>query len=130
MYKTIKNNNGENEVPEISDDMHLAIPLRNIIAMIAFTAVATMSYFGIMERINVLEHEMEMKNMEIVQNSEFRIKWPRGELGSLPADARQDMLIEGIQRNVDELRLMQNKIHELTIQVGTIERVIAITEEP
>ena len=130
MYKTIKNNNGENEVPEISDDMHLAIPLRNIIAMIAFTAVATMSYFGIMERINVLEHEMEMKTMEITQNSEFRTKWPRGELGSLPADARQDMLIEGIQRNVDELRLMQNKIHELTIQVGTIERVIAITEEP
>lgn len=129
MYKTMKKNNGENEVPEISDDMHLAIPLRNIIAMIAFTAVATMSYFGIMERINVLEHEMEMKNMEIVQNSEFRIKWPRGELGSLPADARQDMLIEGLQRNVDELRLMQNKIHELTIQVGTIERVIAITEE-
>lgn len=129
MYKTIKNNNGENEVPEISDDMHLAIPLRNIIAMIAFTAVATMSYFGIMERINVLEHEMEMKNMEIIQNSEFRIKWPRGELGSLPADARQDMLIEGIQRNVDELRLMQNKIHELTIQVGTIERVIEITSE-
>ena len=130
MYKTIKNNNGENEVPEISDDMHLAIPLRNIIAMIAFTAVATMSYFGIMERINVLEHEMEMKTMEITQNSEFRTKWPRGELGSLPADARQDMLIEGLQRNVDELRLMQNKIHELTIQVGTIERVIAITEEP
>lgn len=129
MYKTIKNNNGENEVPEISDDMHLAIPLRNIIAMIAFTAVATMSYFGIMERINVLEHEMQMKNIEIVQNSEFRIKWPRGELGSLPADARQDMLIEGLQRNVDELRLMQNKIHELTIQVGTIERVVEITTE-
>ena len=130
MYKTIKNTDGENEVPEISDDMHLAIPLRNIIAMIAFTAVATMSYFGIMERINVLEHEMQMKNMEIVQNSEFRIKWPRGELGSLPADARQDMLIEGLQRNVDELRLMQNKIHELTIQVGTIERVVEITKEP
>lgn len=129
MYKTMKKNNGENEVPEISDDMHLAIPLRNIIAMIAFTAVATMSYFGIMERINVLEHEMQMKNMEIVQNSEFRIKWPRGELGSLPADARQDMLIEGLQRNVDELRLMQNKIHELTIQVGTIERVVEITSE-
>ena len=68
--------------------------------------------------------------MQIEQNSEFRVKWPRGELGSLPADARQDMMIEGLQRNVEELRDMQERIHELTIQIGTIERVIAITEEP
>ena len=130
MYKTIKSNSdGEGEVPEISDDMHLAIPLRNIIAMIAFTAVATMSYFGIMERINVLEHDVEIQSMQIEQNSEFRVKWPRGELGSLPADARQDMMIEGLQRNVEELRDMQERIHELTIQIGTIERVIEITEE-
>lgn len=130
MYKTMKSNSdGENDVPEISDDMHLAIPLRNIIAMIAFTAVATMSYFGIMERINVLEHDMKMQGMQITQNTEFRVKWPRGELGSLPADARQDMMIEGLQRNVEELRDMQERIHELTIQIGTIERVVAITEE-
>jgi hypothetical protein len=59
--------------------------------------------------------------MEISQNNEFRIKWPRGELGSLPADARQDMLIEGVERDVLDLRQIQDQVQALTIRLGTIE---------
>jgi hypothetical protein len=62
-----------------------------------------------------------MTDVEIKANSEFRILWPRGQLGSLPADARQDMLLEGLERDLTELRQMQDRVHELTIRIGTME---------
>ena len=61
--------------------------------------------------------------MEIKLNNEFRIKWPRGSLGSLPADARQDMLIEGVERDIQDLRQIQEQVQELTIRLGTLEAV-------
>ena len=89
--------------------------------MIVLTAVATMAYFSIESRLTTLEHSVEMTDIEIKSNSEFRILWPRGQLGSLPADARQDMLLEGLERDVVELREMQDRVHELTIRIGTLE---------
>jgi len=105
----------------ISEDTNLTIPLKNILGMIALTAIATMAYFSIESRLTALEHNVEMTDVEITANTEFRILWPRGQLGSLPADARQDMLIEGLERDVTELRKMQDKVHELTIRIGTLE---------
>ena len=105
----------------VSEDTNLTIPLKNILGMIALTAVATMAYFTIESRLTALEHNVEMTDIEIKANSEFRILWPRGQLGSLPADARQDMLLEGLERDLHELREMQDKVHELTIRVGTLE---------
>ena len=106
---------------EVSENTNLTIPLKNILGMIAFTAIATMAYFSIESRLTALEHNIDMTDVEIKSNSEFRILWPRGQLGSLPADARQDMLIEGLERDVTELREMQDRVHELTIRVGTLE---------
>jgi len=106
---------------KISDKTDITIPLRNLVAMIFASSVATMAYFSMQERINTLEHAFDKSQMEIGQNNEFRIKWPRGELGSLPADARQDMLIEGLERDVIDLRLIQDQVHELTIRLGTLE---------
>ena len=105
----------------VSEDTNLTIPLKNILGMIALTAVATMAYFTIESRLTALEHNVEMTDIEIKANSEFRILWPRGQLGALPADARQDMLLEGLERDLNELREMQDKVHELTIRVGTLE---------
>ena len=105
----------------VSEDTNVTIPLKNILGMIALTAVATMAYFTIESRLTALEHNVEMTDIEIKANSEFRILWPRGQLGSLPADARQDMLLEGLERDLHELREMQDKVHELTIRVGTLE---------
>ena len=68
-----------------------------------------------------LEHSLDKSQMEIERNTEFRILWPRGELGSLPDDARQDMLIEGLQIDVIGLREIEKEVHELTIRIGTIE---------
>ena len=105
----------------VSEDTNLTIPLKNILGMIALTAVATMAYFTIESRLTALEHNVEMTDIEIKANSEFRILWPRGQLGSLPDDARQDMLLQGLERDLSELREMQDKVHELTIRVGTLE---------
>ena len=114
---------------EISENTNLTIPLKNILGMIAFTAIATMAYFSIESRLTALEHNIDMTDVEIKSNSEFRILWPRGQLGSLPADARQDMLLEALDRDISELRELQDNVHELTIRIGTMEALRAHEEE-
>ena len=114
---------------ELSENTNLTIPLKNILGMIAFTAIATMAYFSIESRLTALEHNVDMTDVEIKSNSEFRILWPRGQLGSLPADARQDMLLESLDRDISELRELQDNVHELTIRIGTMEALRAHEEE-
>ena len=114
---------------EVSENTNLTIPLKNILGMIAFTAIATMAYFSIESRLTTLEHNIDMTDVEIKSNSEFRILWPRGQLGSLPADARQDMLLEALDRDISELRELQDNVHELTIRIGTMEALRAHEEE-
>jgi hypothetical protein len=105
----------------INESTDVTIPIRNLVAMVAATSIATMAYFGIQERLNTLEHSLDKSQTEIERNTEFRILWPRGELGSLPDDARQDMMIEGLQIDVIGLRQIEEEVHELTIRIGTIE---------
>ena len=106
---------------DINESTNVTIPIRNLIAMVAATSIATMAYFGIQERLNTIEHSFDKSQLEIERNTEFRILWPRGELGSLPDDARQDMMIESIQIDVIGLRQIEEEVHELTIRIGTIE---------
>ena len=113
---------------DINESTDVTIPIRNLIAMVAATSIATMAYFGIQERLNKLEHSLDKSQMEIERNTEFRILWPRGEMGALPDDARQDMLIEGVQMDVEDLRSIQKEVHDLTIRIGTMESLYA--QEP
>lgn len=87
-------------ITKMSDDTQVAMPVRNIISIVAGVAVATWAYSGVIERLNRLETTATITATEIASNSEFRIKWPRGEMGSLPADSKQDMMLEGIQREI------------------------------
>ena len=87
---------------KINEGTEVALPLRNIISMIAATALGTWAYFGLVERVSNLETEQTMMQADLKQNTEFRIKWPRGELGSLPADNEQFMLIEHIAGQVEK----------------------------
>lgn len=96
-------------MPKISDNTEVALPLRNIISMVAAASVATWAYFGIIERLNQIETSITMMKADLEQNTEFRIKWPRGEMGSLPADSEQFMLIEHI---AGELENLANEIEE------------------
>jgi hypothetical protein len=91
------------DVHKMSDDTHVAMPIRNIISIVAGVAVATWAYSGVIERLNRIETTQAITATEIESNSEFRIGWPRGEMGSLPDDSRQDMLIESIQRQMESM---------------------------
>jgi len=88
---------------KVNENTEVALPLRNIISMVAAASVATWAYFGIIERLNQIETNITMMEADLGQNTEFRIKWPRGEMGSLPADSEQFMLIEHIADQLDEL---------------------------
>ena len=88
---------------KISDNTEVSLPLRNIISMIAAAAIATWAYFGIIERLNQIETNITMMNSDTEMNTEFRIKWPRGEMGSLPADSEQFMLIEHLAGELEKL---------------------------
>jgi hypothetical protein len=90
-------------ITKMSDDTQVAMPVRNIISIVAGVAVATWAYSGVIERLNRLETTATITATEIASNSEFRIKWPRGEMGSLPADSKQDMMLEGIQREITSM---------------------------
>ena len=88
----------------LSDSSEITIPVRNLIALIAATAVAVMGYFRVGERLSVLERNAELSGVQIESNSEFRVLWPRGELGSLPADAEQNMRLDFIDTELGEIR--------------------------
>lgn len=97
------NNIEEMTMAKISDNTEVALPLRNILSMIAGASVATWAYFGIVERLNQIETQQTMMNNDVTMNTEFRIKWPRGEMGSLPADSEQFMLIEHLAGELEKL---------------------------
>jgi len=88
---------------KISEDTVIATPLRNIITIIAAVAIGTWAYFGVIERLNQVETNITLMNTDLEKNTEFRIKWPRGEMGSLPADSEQFMLIEHLAGQLDKM---------------------------
>lgn len=87
---------------EVSDNSEITIPLRNLIGLIVLVGVAVTTYFSITERISIVERNIDLLNMSVEQNSEFRIKWPRGELGSLPDDAEQNMRLDYLEKQVEK----------------------------
>ena len=99
---------------DISDNTAISMPVRNMLAIIGAVAVGVWAYFGVLERITMLEtksvlqekdinQHVERIELDVQKNSEFRIKWPRGEMGSLPADSEQFMLIEDLYGSVEKI---------------------------
>ena len=86
----------------VSDKTAIAMPIKNLIGIVGSVAVGVWAYFGIVERLNNLETNYKLIATDIEKNIEFRIKWPRGELGSLPADSEQFMLIEYISGQLEK----------------------------
>ena len=87
----------------LSDDTHISMPLRNLLSIVAGVAVGVWAYFGIVERLNNIETSLMMMEQDVELNSEFRVRWPRGELGSLPADAEQFMLLGHLETQLEKL---------------------------
>jgi len=88
---------------KINDNSEIVIPLRNLIALLAFVTVMCVGYFELTSRISFLEHNHGLLDIHVQQNSEFRVKWPRGELGALPDDAEQNMRLQYLEKEVSEI---------------------------
>ena len=87
----------------LSDKTSVGMPIRNLIGLIGTVCVGAWGYFGILERLNVVETNQILMSADVTKNSTFTEKWPRGELGALPADAEQFMLIEHLSGEFDKL---------------------------
>jgi len=79
---------------DVSDRTAISMPMRNLLAILSATAVGVWAFFGIQERLNTLETRNTLMEADLIENTAFRIGWPRGEMGSLPADSEQFMLLE------------------------------------
>ena len=93
-----------NKSHELDDNTRFAMPVRNLISLIVAVAFGVWAYFGIIERLNKIETQIVLIDSDLVKNTEFRIKWPRGDLGSLPADSEQFMLIEHLAGEFEKLQ--------------------------
>ena len=114
---------------DISDNTAISMPVRNMLAIIGAVAVGVWAYFGVLERITMLETKSQLQEKDMVshveriendlqKNTEFRIKWPRGEMGALPADGEQFMLIEDLYKSVEKIEknLEQNMTNKVNIE--------------
>ena len=79
------------------------MPMKTVASLIVIVALGTMGYFQIIERLNVADTRIQIMEKDLEENTEFRIKWPRGQLGSLPADSEQFMMIEDLYKTTDKL---------------------------
>ena len=120
-------------MPSISDKTEIGLPIKNLIGLIGGTAVAVWAYFGIIERLNNIETQGKLMVADVEKNTEFRIKWPRGVMGSLPADAQQDMLIEFISTQlesiVEEMESMMSNTVNIKRSQQDIEKLITDVEK-
>ena len=88
---------------KVSDNSIISIPLRNLVAIIIAVSIAVGGYFALTQRLDMIEKDTEIMRVFIDQNSEFRVKWPRGELGSLPDDAEQNMRLDHMEKQMEKL---------------------------
>jgi len=129
---------------DLSDNTAISMPMRNLLSIIAAVAVGVWAYFGVLERITILEtnsklaekdlnQHVERLEADLTKNTEFRIKWPRGEMGTLPADSEQYMLIEDIYGSIEKIEkhidsMMNNKINIEFLQ-QQVEKMLSDIEE-
>ena len=118
----------EEQPMSVSGTTSVAMPIRNILAIVTSVAVATWAYGGVIERINKLETNATLSEQDIKLNNEFRILWPRGEMGSLPADARQDMEIEALTRYMETILEEVEENDDWIDEFGPPDGVLATVE--
>ena len=101
---------------KISEEAAVQMPMKTVASLIAIVAIGTWAYFGIIETQNRMLTKVEIMEKDLEMNSEFRIKWPRGQLGSLPADSEQFMMLEDLYKTTDRINkqienMMHNKVN-------------------
>ena len=105
-----------NKPLSISESASVQMPMKTVASLIIIVALGTMGYFQIVERLNIADTRIQIMEKDLEENTEFRIKWPRGEMGSLPADSEQFMMLEDLYKSVDRIneqleKMMNNRIN-------------------
>ena len=103
---------------KISEEAKVSMPMKTVASLIVIVALGTMGYFQMVERLNITDTRLQLMEKDLEENTEFRIKWPRGQLGSLPADSEQFMMIEDLYKTTDKLN---KHIEEMALNKVNIE---------
>ena len=118
---------------KVSDSTAISMPMRNLLSILGAVGIGVWSYFGIVERLNNIETNGKLMIADVEKNTEFRIKWPRGEMGNLPADSQQDMLIEfmatQIEAMAEEMEGMMSNTVNIKRAQQDIEKLIMDSEK-
>ena len=107
-----------NKPLNISESAAVQMPMKTVASLVIIVALGTMGYFQMIERLNVADTRLQIMEKDLNENTEFRIKWPRGQLGSLPADSEQFMMIEDLYKTTDKL---QSTIESMALNKVNIE---------
>ena len=125
---------------DVSDQTAISMPMRNLLSIITAVAIGVWAYFGVLERITMLETKsalaekdlnqaVEMLTTDLEKNTEFRIKWPRGEMGSLPADSEQFMLIEHIAGQVEQIQKSMESMMNNGVNIKRLQEDVKILRD-
>jgi len=88
---------------KLGEEQAVQMPMKTVASLIIIVALGTMGYFQIVERLNIADTKIKLMESDLEKNTEFRIKWPRGEMGSLPADSEQFMMLEDLYKTTDKI---------------------------
>ena len=109
---------------KISESTNVAMPIRNLISVIATLGIGVWAFFGVQEKLNKYGTQLEIMDKDLVMNTEFRIKWPRGLLGSLPADSEQFMLIEELYKQTERVQERGDSMLHNEVNIAALEKAV------
>ena len=109
---------------KISDEARVQMPMKTVASLIALVAIGTWAFFGIQEKLNQHSTQLKMMGKDSALNTEFRIKWPRGLLGSLPADSEQFMLIEELYKQMDKLQIRVDGMLHNEVNIAALNKAV------
>ena len=108
----------------ISEEAKVQMPMKTVASLIALVAIGTWAFFGIQEKLNTHATKLQIMEKDLEMNSEFRIKWPRGLLGSLPADSEQFMLIEELYKQTDKQQERIDGMLHNAVNIEALEKAV------
>ena len=109
---------------KISEEARVQMPMKTVASLIAMVAIGTWAFFGVQEKLNQHATQIEIMDKDLVMNTEFRIKWPRGLLGSLPADSEQFMLIEELYKQIDKLQIRVDSMLHNEVGIKALDKAV------
>ena len=109
---------------KISDEAKVQMPMKTVASLITLVAIGTWAFFGIQEKLNQHSTQLQIMEKDLVENTEFRIKWPRGLLGALPADSEQFMLIEELYKQMDKLQTRVDGMLHNEVNIAALNKAV------